>query len=56
MPLEQKKIEHNQSRQERKVSGLPLDGHLSAQHPVSGGLPATANLCSSGSGVARVVL
>ena len=53
MPLEQKKIEHNQSRQERKVAGLPLDGHLSAQHPVSGGLPATANLCCSGSGVAR---
>ena len=53
MPLEQKKIEHNQSRQERKVAGLPLDGHLSAQPPVSGGLPATANLCCSGSGVAR---
>jgi hypothetical protein len=52
MPLEQKKIEHNQSRQERQLSGMPLDGHLRSQPKVSRGLPAPANLRRRGAGFA----
>ena len=53
MPLKQKQIENNEGREERQVPGLPLDRNLRWEIASPDRFPAPANLCCSGSGVAR---